>query len=28
LFRSLWGLSAAQGERIFAQTSALDLNLV
>jgi uncharacterized protein (DUF1501 family) len=28
LFRSLWGLSAAQSERIFAQTSPLDLNLV
>ncbi|MGA2561966.1 MAG: DUF1501 domain-containing protein [Steroidobacteraceae bacterium] len=28
LFRSLWGLSAAQGERIFAQTPPVDLNLV
>jgi len=28
LFRSLWGLSADQGERIFAQTPPVDLNLV
>jgi uncharacterized protein (DUF1501 family) len=28
LFRSLWGLSAAQGERIFAQTPPVDLSLV
>jgi uncharacterized protein (DUF1501 family) len=28
LFRSLWGLSPAQGERIFAQTAPVDFNLV
>jgi uncharacterized protein (DUF1501 family) len=28
LFRSMWGLSAAQGSRIFAQSSGVDLKLV